>query len=868
MERRTTHRMTGPDYIEAARARGHEVNIGNPELPIAPYLPEIVESVRDNTFTILIGETGSGKTTQVPQALFAAGYQIDQTQPQRGSAHETAIRIGQELTASIPGLPESTVAIRTGEESTLTPASQIVMHTEGMLLQVDYNQSRNSLTTPKPNSVTIIDEAHKWNVETEMLVALLMQEAKTNPDLRVVLMSATLNKTLLAHRIEAITGMQPNVIEVPGRTYPVERFERPDMTSVSMTLELAKPGTGGLVFKRGLGPILDTMRQIEQGIDPKLRSKLRMFAAHSSIPVAQLSEAYNYEPAPDEIKIIVGTNAMETGLTINGITYVVDDGQANQVHTDKRGYEGLFITTIAQSQSNQRSGRAGRLGPGEVYMVRADDRSTYVPYDDRPEFEIPAVQRLDLRRVVLHLASIGVDMAKLPLINSVDQLSIIRARDSLSIVGAIDDDDRITDIGLQMDQFPVRTQLQRAIVESKRYDADIQMLVAAMAAAVDQSGLQQVGRFATSSWKSLSNESSSDLLRQLDMFIACQNLAPYEQHKLGISAKSVGRARETYDKILYRLGIEPKELVIPNESQHEALISCIYAGYVEYIFRRVGRTTFKLLDDSEPTDYKISDRSVVDPRSAKLVIGTPYVIQTMRQGKPELKHIIEAVTELPSIGSLGEAAVHLAKWSDERLVWKGGRAFERTDQNIRGVRTGVSHERMSGIEDLEYRLNEFVNYALDHPGNTQLRLRALKKELEALNHLAQDDIKPMTQDQYRALLYEAARRLDTLDTHYLEAELELIIQERGISRATFISDADVDQIHKNAPSVIERGGMRFEVEYRNGFPKIKHWQPEQIAQLHGPVTLPDDGRTVRFFYNKREYTLEDLKIELAKRQAV
>ncbi|NCU37753.1 hypothetical protein EOL96_01675 [Candidatus Saccharibacteria bacterium] len=862
MERRAKSIKNGQEIIEHARQKGHEINIGNQDLPIAVFADAIIESIKNNQITVVYGETGSGKTTQGPQFAFSVGLTVDQTQPRRSPAHESAKRIQAELSGAIPELHPGVVAVHTGEESTVSPETQITIFTDGMLLAVGYNSSVNRLTDPKVGNVTIIDEVHEANKNIEVLMGLLMKESMTNPDLRVVLMTATPNKDLLTRRITEITGTTPNVIEVPGRTYPIEYLERPGETSVSAALEVIRPGVGMQIFKPGIGEINDTIRGIKQGLSPDMQHRVRFFKYHSTIPSRELSEACSYDQGDEGVKIVVGTEAMESGLTVGNIQIVIDDGMSRQVWTDKRGFEGLYLMPISQAQCTQRAGRAGRLSPGTALLVSADNKTPFVPFADRPEHQVAQIQRLDLKKEVLALAVLGIDLLDFEIINKVEKLPIIRAKESLTILGALDDDGLVTEVGIEMNRFPVRTSLMRTIVESKKYSQDIQVMIAAMAGAVDAGGLPLYGPFASRDWRELSSESSSDLLRQLDLFIEAQSMSKFEQQKIGINPKNVSKAQETYEKILYQLGIRDGLLQHPNELQQKEMIECIYAGYVEHIFQRVGRTTFRLLEDTEGVVYKLSDRSVVDPRHPRIVVGQPYVIERTRRGGEKQKvNIIEAVTEVPSIKALGSAAVNLAKWDDETVVWRGGRAFKKTTQSIRGMNTGIMHESISSGDDVALRSRELIAYVLDHPGPAQQRLRKIKKQTEELNRRSRDGVTVMTHEGLLEFIRMAAGRVTELDANHLDTEIALIIEEHDISLYTYVSEQEVKNIERDSPNEYIVEDHIFEIVYSNGTAMVQHWSPEQIIGLREDVYLPD-GRRVRFVHNKKKLTVTELRDEL------
>ena len=850
----------GQEIIGDARDRGHEVNIGNQDLPTYPFMGEIAASIRDNVFTVLLGETGSGKTTQAPQVAFSIGKTVDHTQPRRSTAHEAALRIQEELASSIPDLHGQTVAVHTAEECTVSDETQITIMTDGMLLAVGYNPKSNRLDRSIDGNVTILDEVHEGNKNMELLLGLIMKEAKTNPGLRVVLMTATPNKDFMISRIEEITGIAPNVIEVPGRTYPVERIERPELNSVEATLEYLEPGEGYLVFKAGIGEIKDTIKEIKAGLPKRFVGKVDFFIYHSTISSRELSVACHYEPVDGRIKVVVGTNAMESGLSIKGIKYVIDDGTAREVSLNERGHEGLYLVPISQDRCLQRAGRAGRFSPGKYILTRADANTPFISLADRPKHDTPEILRLDLKNEVLTLAALGIDFGSFEIINQDDNLAgeIRRAKESLAIIGALDSDGKITEIGLEMNKYPVRATLKRTIVESKKYSQDIQIMIAALAAAVESGGLPMYGRYSSNEWKEIGDESSSDLLRQLDLFIATRQLSPSEQNKIGINPKNVKKARETYEKILHQLGIKDTDLSYPNELQREEMIRCIYAGHVEYIFQKFGRNLFRLLDDTDAVVYRLSDRSVVDPRHSQMVVGLPRVVERVKRGKTEQRSIIESVTVVPAIEQLGEAAVNMAAWSPEEVVWRNGRVFKITEQSIRGVRTGQQRETMGDKTDVIGKHRELVAYVLEHPGPAQQILRAIKKELERLNHLSKDGVTRVTQDALLEFIDMAIKNSTIPDAHHVDNELMLIIQQNEITLNTYVSAIELNRIIENAPDEIKVGAQVLTVEYRNGVPKVKRYDPSFILSLQEDVCLPD-GRNVRFVYEKRELRAMDLK---------
>ncbi len=869
-ERRWTPRTRAVhEQLAVAQAEGREVIVGNPDLPIHEHLPNIVEAIRDNQIVVIEAETGSGKTTQVPQALAAAGYKVEITQPRRLSAHELGARIADELTAAVPGLSRDVVGVLTGHENTLSNSTQITMATEGALLAAKYH-SRQALDRPAdPNVIMISDEAHEQGIEWEVHMALQLRQIKNDPNARLVVMTATLNKEHFLSRVQEITGVEPHVVSVPGRTYPVERIEEPGLSAAEAALKYQEPGACTLVFQPGLAEILATKRAIQVGMSKDQREHTTIYVIHSQASSPEeISAGCNRVPAPDETKIVIATNAAETGLTVSGIKYVVDDGTARESGLNKRGHEGLHIVHISQKRKTQRGGRAGRERPGFVIDVKPQRPLQYVAFEDREPFDTPEIHRVDLKNAALRFAMLGIDMRELDMVNPPKLSALERAYESLRIMGALDDEGNITDTGVDMSSYPVRAQLKRAITESKKYSREIQVVIAGMAAAVEAGGLPLYNRYASDGWKSLGSETSSDLIRQLELFIEARKLDPRGQNRLGLNPKRISEAEHTYGKILHHLGIDDALLEHPDDEQRDIMRRCIYAGYVERVFRHVGRGAYRLMSEpgmaADTTEFRISDRSVVDSRHAPLVVGEPYTIDRIKKGEIKEVAVIEGVTALPHLRELGDAAVNLANWGKEQVVWtSSGRAKLGRTERIYGQRTGRAHERLGGEDDLKQRIAELINRAYQQPGKAQIELRTIKKRLEELQHLAAGPITMMTQDAMGHLMREAAGRTTEFDIHYFDNELMQLIQEYGISLRTYITEEDELAIIANAPDQMNVNGDMLFIDYRMGVPKVheRDYDLEWAMAQRQDITLPD-GRSVKFVYRKREYTILDLKAEL------
>ena len=338
-------------------------------LPIFKYRDEIVEAVRDNQLLVVVGETGSGKTTQMTQYLAEEGFavrgKIGCTQPRRVAAMSVAKRVAEEVGCRLGQEVGYTIRF----EDCTSPETKIKYMTDGMLL-------RECLLDPdmKQYSVILLDEAHERTVSTDVLFGLLKKAIKRRPDLKIIVTSATLD----AEKFSKYFFSCP-IFTIPGRTFPVEILYTKEPESdyldaaliTVMQIHITEPPGDILLFLTGQEEI-DTSCEILFERMKALGStvpELIILPVYSTLPSEQQSRIF--EPAPEGArKVVIATNIAETSITIDGIYYVIDPGFVKQNCYDaKSGMDQLVVMPISQAQARQRAGRAGRTGPGKCYRL-------------------------------------------------------------------------------------------------------------------------------------------------------------------------------------------------------------------------------------------------------------------------------------------------------------------------------------------------------------------------------------------------------------------------------------------------------------------------------------------------------------------
>ncbi|KIY69583.1 putative PRP16-RNA-dependent ATPase [Cylindrobasidium torrendii FP15055 ss-10] len=457
---------------QSAFARNRTLKEQREYLPAFACREELLKTLRENQVTIVIGETGSGKTTQLSQFLYEDGYcefgLIGCTQPRRVAAMSVAKRVSEEMECKLGG----TVGYAIRFEDCTSADTKIKYMTDGVLLRESLNEGDLDRY-----SVIILDEAHERSLNTDVLMGLLRKILSRRRDLKLIVTSATMN----AAKFSSFYGNAPQYT-IPGRTFPVETFHSKSPcedyvdSAVKQILQihLSLPGGDILVFMTGQEDIEITCQvvqeRLEQLDDP---APLAVLPIYSQMP-ADL-QAKIFEPTSDgRRKVIVATNIAETSLTVDGILYVVDAGYSKlKVYNPKVGMDALQITPISQANANQRTGRAGRTGAGFCYRLY-----TEMAYrNELFENTIPEIQRTNLANTVLLLKSLGVkNLLEFDFMDPPPQANILNSMYQLWVLGALDNVGDLTQTGRKMSEFPMEPSMAKMLIASVSYGCSSEML--------------------------------------------------------------------------------------------------------------------------------------------------------------------------------------------------------------------------------------------------------------------------------------------------------------------------------------------------------------------------------------------------------
>ncbi|CAH8254332.1 unnamed protein product [Arabidopsis lyrata] len=447
-------------------------------LPIYTYRDDLLKAVEEHQVLVIVGDTGSGKTTQIPQYLHEAGYtkrgKVGCTQPRRVAAMSVAARVAQEMGVKLGH--EVGYSIRF--EDCTSDKTVLKYMTDGMLL-------RELLGEPDlaSYSVVIVDEAHERTLSTDILFGLVKDIARFRPDLKLLISSATMD----AEKFSDYFDTAP-IFSFPGRRYPVEinytsapEADYMDAAIVTvLTIHVREPLGDILVFFTGQEEI-ETAEEILKhrirGLGTKIR-ELIICPIYANLP-SEL-QAKIFEPTPEGArKVVLATNIAETSLTIDGIKYVVDPGFSKmKSYNPRTGMESLLITPISKASATQRAGRAGRTSAGKCYRLY----TAFNYNNDLEENTVPEVQRTNLASVVLALKSLGIhDLINFDFMDPPPAEALVKSLELLFALGALNKLGELTKAGRRMAEFPLDPMLSKMIVVSDKYKCSDEIIsIAAM----------------------------------------------------------------------------------------------------------------------------------------------------------------------------------------------------------------------------------------------------------------------------------------------------------------------------------------------------------------------------------------------------
>ncbi|EEP80917.1 hypothetical protein UREG_05759 [Uncinocarpus reesii 1704] len=589
-------------------------------LPIARHRKSLLYVVENYPVTIVVGQTGSGKSTQLPQFLDQAGWcadgkQIAVTQPRRVAATTVAARVAEEMRCNVG--QEVGYSIRF--EDVTSAATRVKFLTDGLLL-------REALVDPLLSrySVIMVDEAHERSLSTDILLGVLKKVMKKRPELRIIVSSATLQakeflQFFAGDQVDSgnssdMGGKVGRIVSLEGRMYPVDSLFLENPTedyverAVKTVFDIHAEETSGdiLLFLTGREEIDLAIQKISEyaATLPPHSQGLQPLPLYAGLTTEQ--QLYVFEPAPENTrKVIVSTNIAEASVTIEGIVYVIDCGYAKlRAYDPNTGIDTLTAVPISKASATQRAGRAGRTKPGKCFRLYTEQS-----YESLPETSVPEIQRSNLAPVILQLKALGIDnIVRFDFFSAPPAELVIRALELLYSLGALDDYAKLTKpLGMRMAELSVEPMMSKVLLNASSFGCLSEMLsIAAMTSLQGSVWYQQDDeKKALESARRKFAAEEGDHLTYLNVYQAFVTKGKKDSRwcrENSLNYKSMLKAvsnRAQLKRYLERFGIEVNETLSSHRSQAsttaEQIQRCLTTGYFAHAARMQPDGTFRTI---------------------------------------------------------------------------------------------------------------------------------------------------------------------------------------------------------------------------------------------------------------------------------
>ncbi|KAJ5945865.1 Pre-mRNA-splicing factor ATP-dependent RNA helicase PRP43 [Penicillium verhagenii] len=630
---------------------------GRRDLPVHQQRDEFLQLYQQSQILVFVGETGSGKTTQIPQyVLFDDLPQTQRkmvacTQPRRVAAMSVAQRVAAEMDVKLG--EEVGYSIRF--EDMTGPKTIMKYMTDGMLLREamnDHNLSRYS--------TIILDEAHERTMATDILMGLLKEVVGRRPDLKIIIMSATLD----AQKFQRYF-MDAPLLAVPGRTHPVEVFYTPEPeqdyveAAIRTVLQIhaTEPEGDILVFLTGEEEIEDACRKISLEADEMVREAdagpLKTYPLYGSLPPHMQQRIFEPAPAARRAggrpgrKVIISTNIAETSLTIDGIVYVVDPGFSKQkIYNPRIRVESLLVSPISKASAQQRAGRAGRTRPGKCFRLYTEEAFK----KELIESTYPEILRSNLSSTVLELKKLGVDdLVHFDLMDPPAPETLMRALEELNYLACLDDDGELTQLGRLASNFPLDPALAVMLISSPEFYCSNEMLSIVSLLSCPQVFVRPAAqRKRADEMKDLFAHPDGDHLTMLNVYHAFKgadaqaNLKQWcHDHFLSLrSLQSADNVRKQLLRIMEREELEMVSTPFDDKKYYENIRRALCAGFFMQIAKKEpqGKNVYATIKDNQnvllhPSTVLAHDAEWV--LYHEFVLTTKNYIRTVTAVKPE-----------------------------------------------------------------------------------------------------------------------------------------------------------------------------------------------------------------------------------------
>jgi len=650
--------------LDAAEKKARTIEETRKSLPVYQYREELLDALTKFQTLVVVGETGSGKSTQIPQFLFEAGYTKDGavvvTQPRRVAAMSVSQRVSEEMGVRLGH--EVGYSVRFDDKT--SDKTVVKFATDGLLL-------REAMADPMLSkySAILIDEAHERSTASDLLLTICRDIARARPELKIIILSATINASHFSNYFDGSP-----VFAIPGRTYPVNinytsspeaNYLSAAVTTVFQIHIAAELPGDILVFLTGEEEIQAAMENIESTLK-KLRGTVKELIVcpiYSALPPDVQAKVFEETP-PNTRKCVLATNIAETSITIDGVRHVIDCGFSKEsTFNSSNGVSSLVISPISRASANQRAGRAGRTSEGYCYRLY----TKHAFYNELPEVTEPELQRTNLDGVVLTLKGLGVsNLLDFEFLDPPSSQSLIKSLEGLYALGALDSTGTLTRLGRKMAELPLDIKLSKAILASEKYNCreEILSIVSVLGESASLFMRPKDKKIAADAARArLSSKEGGDFLTYLNIWNQYEESGfdPRFCSENFLQARSLNRARDVRDQLLKLCD----RVELPESScgiaDHVAIRKAITAGFFPNAARlnRDG-LSYRTLSNSGMTVFIHPSSSLIENRPkwvvfAELVETTKPYIRSVLPIEPEwLVEVAPHMHTESSIAKLGD----------------------------------------------------------------------------------------------------------------------------------------------------------------------------------------------------------------------
>ena len=811
--------------IEQARLRVEQRKsaVQNPivfpeSLPVSQRKVEIQKLLSEHQVIVVAGETGSGKTTQLPKMCLELGFgnlgMIGHTQPRRIAARSVAARIAEELETELGGL----VGYKVRFNDQISDDTQIKLMTDGILLaEIQNDRFLNQY------SCLIIDEAHERSLNNDFILGYLKQLLPRRRDLKLIITSATID----VERFSKHFNNAP-IIEVSGRTYPVEVRYRPvveedDQDQLQGILnavdELQAEGRGDiLIFMNGEREIRDTAEALQKQ-NLKLTEILPLFARLSAQEQNKI-----FHPSGLN-RIVLATNVAETSLTVPGIKYVIDPGTARiSRYSYRTKVQRLPIEPISQASANQRKGRCGRVSEGICIRLYSEE-----DFNSRPEFTDPEILRTNLASVILQMTALGLDdIEAFPFVDAPDERHIQDGVKLLEELGAFEtvqtksgEKRLLTRVGRQLAQLPVDPRLAKMILSAVNFGCVYEMMIIVSALSI------QDPRERPQEKQQASDEKHRRFADKKSDFLAFLNLWRYLQEQQKESSKNQFRRQcqkdflnylriREWQDIYHQIRLTVREMSLPinsEKAEYQQIHTALLSGLLSHIGLKEAEKQQYL--GARNAHFAIFPNSVLFKKQPKWVMAAELVETSKLWGR------MVAEIEPEWIEPLAE---HLIKKSYSEPRWSKSRGAVIADEKITlyGVPIVAARPVNYGAIDPRVSREIFIQSALVE-GDWNTKHKFFKKNQQLICEIEELEHKSRRRDilvDERTLFEFYDQRISTevvsqkhFDTWWKKAQQkdpELLNFERS-----FLINDDAEKVSKlDFPNFWHQGNLKLKLTYQ------------------------------------------------------